>query len=281
MRSRAKLACVSLVGFFVLGACTFEARVGGGTSTPNNVATAAPPATATAPAPAPTPITTATTAPTTTATPPVTLPPVGRTIVSRNPLDPTKVAPPNPPPPAGFKWNVPVRNVGTLPAPVVPSQTEFGGPKADTDSLTGYVYFLPGPVQRLPDFDAMQPTYKLYTRTFAIGPAQIRGFPNPSGSGTRSTDFAIRYDGNFNVSQAGPVTLHFASEHGARVSIDGALVFDSDGVHGPEYLQKDVSWTAGVHTIRVEYFLSSTSEATLGLWVQKPNGLSQIWSPQN
>jgi hypothetical protein len=58
--------------------------------------------------------------------------------------------------------------------------------------------------------------------------------------------------------------FELTSDDGSRLLVDGALVVDNDGLHGPEEKTGDVALAAGWHAIRVEYF-NKTGGAALAL----------------
>jgi hypothetical protein len=263
---RTFLIAVSLP--LALAACQFEAHVGGGGNpppqTPVNVA----------PAPAPVPNGgTATPTPTPT-------PADGRSL--QNPLAGVKIGAPNPPPPFDPRIR-PQLNLTSANAavPLVTNNTDFGSAKMDSDSLVGLVYLLPNAVDRLPDLNATQPTYRMFARTFAVGPQAFVGFNAPNGGAPRNSNFAVRYTGSFNVAKAGDYSLYLDSKEGSRLSIDGKVVIDNDGVHGRTFKNADFTWTEGAHTITLEYF-AVTNDVALELFVA-PKGVAEktmVWTPQ-
>ncbi len=266
MRSSSTLALAFAI---LITACQFEAHIGGAGNPQTPVANNAPDP---APTPAPTPGGTTPTNPTN--------PPDGRGTV--NPLAGVKVGAPNPAPPFDprVRPQVVVSGLGGA-IPLVPNTTDFGSAKPETDSLVGLVYYLPGPADRLPDFSTIQPTYKLFSRMFSVGPQSFVGFNSPNGA-PRNANFAVHYEGAFNVAKAGDYSLYLESKEGARLSVDGKVVIDNDGVHGRTYKNANLSWTDGAHKIAVDYFAGTSNDVALELWVS-PKGAAdsaKVWSPQ-
>jgi PA14 domain len=271
LHMRTSLLVVSSV--LTLAACQFEAHVGGSGNpqTPVNANTGTP-----VPAPVPDPNAVATNPTPTTTTP---TPGAHNT---HNPLTGVKVGAANPAPPFDPRVRPQFNTVGVGgQVPLVPNQTDFGGTRMESDSMVGLVYFLPNAADKLPDLGTVQPTYKLFNRTFSVGPQSFVGFNVASGA-PRNTNFAVRYTGSFNVAKAGDYSLYLESKEGARLTIDGAVAIDNDGVHGRTYKNADFTWTAGAHTIMVDYFAGTTNDIALELWVS-PKGLAdgaRVWSPQ-
>lgn len=253
----------------VLTACQFEAHVGGGGGPAPQT-----PVNANAPTPAPAPVADGTPAPTTND------PASSRGM--KNPLAGVKVGAPNPAPAFDprVRPSFSVAGVGAA-IPVVLNATDFGSTKPETDSLVGLVYFLPGPVDKLPDLGTVQPTYKLYQRIFSVGPQAFVGFNQSSGA-PRNTNFAVRYTGSFNVTKAGDYTMYIDSKEGARLTIDNKLAIDNDGVHGRTFKNTDLTLAEGSHTIVLDYFAGVTNDVALSLFIS-PKGVAdsaKVWSPQ-
>ena len=250
---------ISLIAIpLFLAACQFEAHMGSGGSAPPQTPVDAPPL----PAPLPGDGT-------------VTTPPG----VTENPLAGVTVGAPTPAPP--FDPRVPELNVvgANAAIPLVTNDTAFGSPRRDSDSLNGFVYFLPNPTDRLPDLNTIQPTYRMFSRLFSVGPQPFAGFNGPNGP--RNTNFAVRYTGSFTVAKAGVYSLYLDSKEGARLTIDGKVAIDNDGVHGRTFKNADFTWTDGSHTIALDYF-TNTNDVVLELFVA-PKGnasMTRVWSPQ-
>ncbi len=251
----------------LLAACQFEAHMGsGGTAPPQTPAN-------TPPVPAPVPNGDATvTTPTTPADPRATV----------NPLAGVTIGTPTPAPPFDPRVR-PQLNLTSANAaiPLVTNNTDFGSAKLDSDSLSGLVYFLPNAPDRLPDLGTIQPTYRMFTRLFSVGPQTFAGFNAPNGGAPRNTNFAVRYAGSFTVAKAGDYSLYLDSKEGSRLSIDGKVVIDNDGVHGRTFKNADFTWTDGAHTIALDYF-ANTSDVALELFIA-PKGkpaATRVWSPQ-
>lgn len=120
-------------------------------------------------------------------------------------------------------------------------------PPTTTPGLAAAIY--DGAFDVLPDFDAITPTETVVTSTFDIS---ARAPTSDVGDA-----FAYRFDGFLEVPADGAWTFTTTSDDGSRVWIDGALVVDNDGLHGPVEVSGEVALSAGPHAIRVGFFENS------------------------
>ena len=67
-------------------------------------------------------------------------------------------------------------------------------------------------------------------------------------------DFAIKYSGDFFVSQPGDYTFYLTSDDGSRLSIDGEQVIDNDGVFAATQKTVTLNLEAGNHAMELRYF---------------------------
>ena len=85
--------------------------------------------------------------------------------------------------------------------------------------------------------------------------------------------FSVRWFGYLLVDRTGPYTLGTRSDDGSWLSIDGRLVVDNGGHHGPVTRSRTVTLTAGEHAVLLDYtqdvagydiaLLSGSSEQSL------------------
>jgi hexosaminidase len=94
-----------------------------------------------------------------------------------------------------------------------------------------------------------------------------------SGPSLRDTEpgesFGLEFSGFLRVPSDGIYTFHLTSDDGSRFWVDGALVVNHDGLHGPSDRSGRVALGAGAHYVRVDYFQSGGGK-TLSLRVQAP-----------
>jgi hypothetical protein len=192
----------------------------------------------TAPAPAPTPV-----APAPTPTP---------TVVAPAPVDPKTM----------------------LRAPAITKAIAFGGPTMTPTTVKGEAFEIPVGTKQLPSFAALKPFATLYTQSWEVSPRKFtEGFP---GVNDRVEWFAIRWEGKINIKTGGAYTFKMVSDDGAKLYIDGTVVVDGDGSHGPKEASGNSSLNAGDHTIVVEYLQGPKGDVALQMWVSSPSMTPKI-----
>jgi outer membrane protein OmpA-like peptidoglycan-associated protein len=130
-------------------------------------------------------------------------------------------------------------------------------------ALQGKVYFIPEESERLPDFARLRPQGTISTTMLNIQPQSFTvGFP---GVTNRFEWFAIDYQGRINLPQAGTYLFRLTSDDGSRLFIDGREVIDNDGIHGVDWQQAEVTLSAGIHEVRVQYFQGPREDVALVL----------------
>jgi outer membrane protein OmpA-like peptidoglycan-associated protein len=130
-------------------------------------------------------------------------------------------------------------------------------------ALQGRVYFIPEGTEQLPDFARLRPQGTISTTVLDIQPQSFtQGFP---GVTDRFEWFAIDYNGRIMLPQAGTYTFRLTSDDGSRLFIDGELVVDNDGIHGPGAIDGEATLAAGIHEVRVQYFQGPREEVALVL----------------
>lgn len=74
------------------------------------------------------------------------------------------------------------------------------------------------------------------------------------GVGVPSDSFSTRWSGNLSVPTAGSWTFYIYSDDGVRIWLDGAVLYDYWGERSGETTIPARTLTAGLHSIRVEFF---------------------------
>jgi len=116
----------------------------------------------------------------------------------------------------------------------------------------------------LPDFATLQPVASM----IEPAPALPTDF--------RDENIARVYHGLVDVPTTGMWHFGLESDDGARLWIDGVLVVDNDGLHGPAEERGAVALEGGMHRIRVEWF-NRGGGALLGLrWGQQSGPLEVV-----
>ena len=78
--------------------------------------------------------------------------------------------------------------------------------------------------------------------------------------------FAMRETGFLKVSNSGRYRLSLRSKDGAKLWLDGALVVNNGGIHPPRQQTRAVTLTAGLHTLRVEFFANTGISGLVLSW---------------
>jgi hypothetical protein len=138
--------------------------------------------------------------------------------------------------------------------------------------LIGQVYVPGGPIHQMPDFDLLTPVYTFVTTNLDV-PNRVytEGFPTPEMQYVVE-DFAIRFRGELAIDTPGLYHFGLYSDDGAKLYIDGTLVVDNDGIHGPKGEKGIITLTAGTHPVEIHYFQGPRYSIALQWYYQPPTG---------
>ena len=138
------------------------------------------------------------------------------------------------------------------------NELESSHPEADRLDLDEMEYrFYRDTFRQLPDFDAIKPETvgRLDPPLLDIGLA------------TRPDDFGFVFVGKLIVPEDGEYTFRLDSDDGSRLTIDGNVVIEYDGIHGTGQPKRGkISLSAGRHDFRVDYFQGSFGKGLLLDW---------------
>ena len=146
----------------------------------------------------------------------------------------------------------------------------------DTDvmpghGLIGQVYVPGGRIHRMPDFDLLTPVYTFVTPNLDVSERDYtEGFPTPEMQSVVE-DFAIRFRGELAIDTPGLYHFGLYSDDGAKLYIDGTLVVDNDGIHGPKGEKGIITLTAGTHPVEIHYFQGPRHSIALQWYYRPPN----------
>jgi hypothetical protein len=144
------------------------------------------------------------------------------------------------------------------------------------NDLVGKIYFLPEDTEQLPDFTKLKAVGTIYADRIDITERHFEeGFP---GVTDRIEWFGVQYSGKFGIKESGEYIFYLNSDDGSKLYIDGKLVIDNDGIHSPTEVEQSIMLSAGVHTLRVEYFQGPRYDIALQLFVAPPSGEKVIFS---
>lgn len=138
------------------------------------------------------------------------------------------------------------------------NELESSHPEADRLDLDEMEYrFYRDTFRQLPDFDVIKPETvgRLEPPLLDIGLA------------TRPDDFGFVFVGKLIVPEDGEYTFRLDSDDGSRLTIDGNVVIEYDGIHGTGQPKRGkISLSAGRHDFRVDYFQGSFGKGLLLDW---------------
>jgi hypothetical protein len=147
-------------------------------------------------------------------------------------------------------------------------EAHFGTTVVMPSGLRGQIYNLKPNTIALPKFDKLEPVGTIYTNGLNIPPRDFtEGFP---GVTKRVEWFAIDYTGRFYINKPGKYRFALVSDDGSKLYIDGKVVINNDGVHGPLRADGAVKLEGGIHSIRLSYFQGPRFTIALMLGVAGP-----------
>jgi hypothetical protein len=152
----------------------------------------------------------------------------------------------------------------------------FGTTVVVPGGLLGVVYNVSPLYNFLPDFQRLDPLGVIYTSNLNVTPRGFRdGFPGVTG---RYEWFGIDYSGRFWIERPGPYRFELTSEDGSRLYIDGRVIVNNDGIHGPETRIGTAPLDGGIHQIRVSFFKGTRDCVALVLRVAGPGEEWRVFS---
>jgi hypothetical protein len=166
--------------------------------------------------------------------------------------------------------NLDVGGGKTVPITPLNGINPFGSGTTTGGDFEGRVFFIPDGAKAMPDVTGQWPKTVLYTKQINVAPRPFtEGFP---GVANQTSNFAIRYEGNFVTSVEGTYQLRILASDGALVYVDTEKLIDIDGVHPPQEGKATKKLGAGEHRFRVDYFKASKDNVALQVWLTPPGG---------
>ena len=161
-----------------------------------------------------------------------------------------------------------------------PPSGVFGSLQKTAVSMEGKLLFLPKPpdniwLVKLKDFESLPSSGSVYAEKWDI-PARsfTDGFP---GVTNRYEWFAIDYQGSIYVPKNGTYAFRLVSDDGSKLTLDGKVVVDNDGVHGMSGNSGKVALSRGSHSFRLQYFQGPPVSIGLQLFVTEPGQKEKIF----
>lgn len=147
----------------------------------------------------------------------------------------------------------------------------FGGA---TGHFMGQVCFIEPGTKALRQLSTCQVQGKFHTDVFNITPRSFTaGFPGVS---DRTEWFAILYTGSLTVADAGDYHFRVHADDGAILRIDGDVVVDNDGQHGPQSVRAIAHLEPGLHQLELRYFQGPRTTVALQVFVTPPDGPERL-----
>lgn len=146
--------------------------------------------------------------------------------------------------------------------------------------LIGQVYIPGHPIYAMPNFKRLTPVYTFATDNLDVQARDYTaGFPTPQKQ-TVLENFAIHFRAKLAIDTPGTYTFELLSDDGAKLYINGKLVVDNDGVHGPQSRRSRVTLKAGFHPVEIHYFQGPRHQIALQWFYKPPNRPRRIVPPE-
>jgi len=123
-------------------------------------------------------------------------------------------------------------------------------------------HYYEGGWQKLPDFSKLEAVDSGKTSGFDLTVAR------------RTERMGIVFKGSIHIKDKGPYFFDLRSDDGSRLWIEGEVVVDNDGIHGPGTKSGKIDLAAGTHNITVAVF-NQGAGVELSVQIKKPNSQSQ------
>lgn len=151
-------------------------------------------------------------------------------------------------------------NASHLVSPILSGPVAQGG----TSSLVDYAYY-EGDWTKLPTFEAMTPVKRGQSGGFNLNERNRDDF------------YGFVFSAIIDIPQSGNYTFYTTSDDGSRLSVDGTMLVNNDGLHPPVTQQGTMGLTAGRHELVVEFFERTRGDSLLVEW--KGPGFNRVALP--
>jgi hypothetical protein len=147
----------------------------------------------------------------------------------------------------------------------------FGGA---TGHFRGQVCFIEPGTKALRQLSLCNVQGEFFTDVFNVTPRSFTaGFPGVS---ERTEWFAILYTGSLTVTDPGDYRFRVNSDDGAILRINGDVVVDNDGQHGPQSVRAIARLEPGLHQLELRYFQGPRTTVALQVFVTGPDGRERL-----
>ena len=122
--------------------------------------------------------------------------------------------------------------------------------------------------------------YPILGAALTLDDMQISGTPYHSGTipavhapseremGEVMTNFYVEITGVLNIEETNNYVLRLVSDDGGRLFLDGELLINNDGLHGPDPKDSELILEAGPHPLKIEYFQAGGGAALSLQWAK-------------
>ncbi len=110
-----------------------------------------------------------------------------------------------------------------------------------------------GDFKKMPDFSKMKPKFSGTTYSFSLN-KDVK---------TPERFFGLRFKSKIKIDKTGLYKFYTSSNDGSKLYVDGKLIVDNDGLHGPVQKSGTVQLTKGLHDIMVDYFQGGGSKVLM------------------
>lgn len=147
----------------------------------------------------------------------------------------------------------------------------FGGASGH---FRGQVCFIEPGTKALRQLGMCNVQGEFFTDVFNVTPRSFTaGFPGVS---ERTEWFAILYTGSVTVTEPGDYRFRVVSDDGAILRLDGEVVVDNDGQHGPLSVRALAHLEPGLHQLELRYFQGPRTTVALQVFVTYPDGRERL-----
>ncbi len=95
-----------------------------------------------------------------------------------------------------------------------------------------------------------------------LGPVEVGGTERIEVEVARRRDFfALRFEGQIRIEQPGIYRFRLRSDDGSRLTLDGRVLIDNDGIHALQESRTQVRLEPGTYPLRIDYFEHAGEES--------------------
>jgi len=116
-----------------------------------------------------------------------------------------------------------------------------------------------GDFQNIPDFNKLKPKMTGYTHQLNLNDDIISPI----------RFFGLRFKSHIKIDKPGLYKFYTSSNDGSKLYINGNLIVDNDGLHGPVQKSGEIQLAKGMHEIQVDYFQGGGSKVLMVYYSSK------------